>query len=156
MRGKQAKKRELRPDAMYSSRLVTKLINYVMLDGKKVAAEKVVYGALDKLATVTKMKPLEALELAIGNVKPRIEVRSRRVGGANYQVPVPVAEERQLALALRWITKAVRDSRGGKPTADRLADELIAATKKEGTAYKKREDTVKMAEANKAFSHLSW
>lgn len=156
MRGKKARKRELRPDANYGSKLVTKLINYFMLDGNKTAAEKIVYGALDKLGAETKMKPMEALDIAINNVKPRVEVRSRRVGGANYQVPVPVAEDRQLALALRWITKACRDSRGSQTMSDRLALELIAATKKEGTAYKKREDTLKMAEANRAFSHLSW
>lgn len=156
MRGKQARKREIKPDGVYGSVLITKFVNYLMLDGKKTAAEKIMYQALESLAEKTKMRPLEALDIAINNVKPKIEVRSRRVGGANYQVPVPVSEERQLALALRWIVAACRDSRGSKTTAERLAEELLAATKREGTAYKKREDTVKMAEANKAFSHLSW
>lgn len=156
MRGKAAKKRNLEPDKVHGSVVVSKMINYIMQDGKKAVAEANVYKALDKLATETKLKPVEALDKAIGNIVPKVEVKSRRVGGANYQVPVPVTEDRQLALALRWIIGAARDARGGRPFAEALYTELLAGTKKEGAAYKKREDTHKMADANKAFSHLSW
>lgn len=156
MRGKRAKKRQPVADPVYHSKLISKFINYLMQDGKKKTAESIVYAAMEKLAAETKLPAMEAVERAIGNVKPKIEVRSRRVGGANYQVPVPVSEERQLALALRWIIGACRSNRGGKPISDRLAAELIAAFRKEGDSYRKREDTHKMAEANKAFSHLSW
>lgn len=156
MRGKQAKKRKLETDAVYNSILVTKFINYIMQDGKKSVARKHVYGALDKLAVATKMDALEALKKAINNIKPKMEVRSRRLGGANYQVPIPVEEDRQLALAFRWIIAVCRDNRGSLTFTDRLTTELIAAFKKEGDAYKKREDTHKMADANKAFSHLNW
>jgi len=156
MRGKQAQKRKTKPDGKYNSVLVSKLINSVMLDGKKEVSRKVVYSAMDILAKETNLKALTALELAIDNIKPKVEVRSRRVGGANYQVPVPVSEDRQVTLAIRWIIKACRDSRGSNNFDQRLATELIGATKKEGTAYKKKEDTIKMAEANRAFSHLSW
>jgi small subunit ribosomal protein S7 len=155
MRGKQARKRELKPDYKFGSTVVAKMINYIMKDGKKTTAESVVYNALDKLSKETKMTPMEALEQALLNIKPKIEVRSRRVGGANYQVPVPVSEERQLTLALRWIKEAM-SSRGSRRSFEALADELIAATKKEGHSYKKKEDAHKMAEANKAFSHLGW
>lgn len=156
MRGKPARNKPLMPDKVYGSTVVTKLINYIMLDGKKTVAEDIVYTALELLAKETKLKPMEALEKSLGNIKPKIEVRSRRVGGANYQVPIPVAETRQLSLAFRWIIDASRASRGAKPYAQALANELIAASKREGAAYKKREDAHKMAEANKAFSHLTW
>jgi len=156
MRGKQIKKRELHPDRIYNSLVVTKLINYMMQDGKKKVAESIIYQALDKLGSDLKMKPVEALEKALGNIKPKVEVRSRRVGGANYQVPVPVSEDRQLALALRWIIAAARESRGSRESWQALHGELLAAANRDGTAFKKKEDTHKMAEANKAFSHLSW
>ncbi|MEI7579294.1 MAG: 30S ribosomal protein S7 [bacterium] len=156
MRGKQAKNRPIKPDFKFNSPMVAKFINYVMLDGKKSVAETNVYKALEKLSVNTKLKPIEAFDKALENIKPKIEVRSRRVGGANYQVPVPVAEGRQLTLALHWIINAARANRGGREFAESLAQELFLATKKEGTAFKKREDTHKMAEANKAFSHLGW
>ena len=156
MRGKQAKPRELMPDKLYGSKVVTKLINYMMLDGKKNVAEKLVYTAIDKLGEDLKLKPVEALEKALDMVKPKIEVKSRRVGGANYQVPVPVTEERQLTLALRWIVDSVRSSKGSRQTWQVLHGELLAATQKDGAAYKKKEETLRMAEANRAFSHLSW
>jgi len=156
MRGKQANNRPLKPDYKYNSTVITKLINYVMQDGKKTVAERVIYDALEKLGKDTKKTPMEAFEIALNNIKPKVEVKSRRVGGANYQVPVPVTESRQLTLALRWLIDAARSSRGGKQFYEALARELVAATNKEGTSVKKREDTHKMAEANKAFSHLGW
>jgi len=156
MRGKQANNRPLKPDYKYNSTVITKLINYVMQDGKKTVAEKIIYDALEKLGKDTKKTPMEAFEIALNNIKPKVEVKSRRVGGANYQVPVPVTESRQLTLALRWLIDAARSSRGGKQFYEALARELIAANNKEGTSVKKREDTHKMAEANKAFSHLGW
>lgn len=156
MRGKSAKIREIEPDSKYNSITVSKLINYVMVDGKKDVSMKIVYGAMDKLATQTKKEALVALENAIDNIKPKVEIRSRRVGGANYQVPVPVTEKRQLDLALRWLVNAARDSRGNKTLTESLFQESFSAINKQGNAYKKREDTHKMAEANKAFSHLSW
>jgi len=156
MRGKQATKRKLIPDARYNSATVTKFINYIMLDGKKEVARKIVYRAIEELGKRTKASPVVALEKAFETVKPRVEVRSRRVGGANYQVPMPVGEGRQMALAMRWIIAAFRSNRGKKESWEVLFEELYAATKKEGAAYKKMEDSLKMAEANKAFSHLSW
>ena len=156
MRGKKAKQRPSKPDSMYNNLLVQRLINYVMKDGRRTVAEKIVYGAMDELAKQLKLNPLEAFEKAVEILKPKVEVRSRRVGGANYQVPVPVSEDRQQSLALRWLITAAKDSRGVKTYSHSLANELFLATKKEGTAYRKKEDTHKMAEANKAFSHLSW
>lgn len=156
MRGKQVRQRTIRPDQVYNSLAVAKLINYIMLDGKKDVSRRMVYDMLDKLGEKTKKKPLEALDAALDNIKPKVEVRSRRVGGANYQVPVPVSEKRQLDLALRWMVNSARESRGNKTFADALLEETVAAIDKQGNAYKKREDTHKMADANKAFSHLSW
>lgn len=156
MRGNKAKTRQVLADSKFNSPVVAKLVNFVMLDGKKELAQRTIYNVLDKMSEATKKKPLEALDLALSNIKPKIEVRSRRVGGANYQVPVPVSESRQLALALRWVISAARDHRGNKSFEEAIYSELLAATKKEGSAYKKKEDTHKMAEANKAFSHLSW
>ncbi|MCA9386777.1 30S ribosomal protein S7 [Candidatus Dojkabacteria bacterium] len=155
MRGKQAPKRQLAADEIYNSQLVTKLINFIMQDGKKHVARKSVYSAMDELATKTKAKPLEALETAIENVKPKIEVRSRRVGGSNYQVPVPVPEGRQTALALRWIIEAARKNRGGAEFYKSLARELADAFNKEGNAIRKKEDVKKMADANKAFAQFA-
>lgn len=156
MRGKPAPKRVLEKDYKYNSELVTKFINYIMIGGKKTVAEKIVYTAMDDLATRTKEKPLDAFQKSIDNIKPKVEVRSRRVGGANYQVPMPVREERQLALAFRWIIDASRKSRKNTPYATVLANELFDAYNNTGAAFKKREDVHKMAEANKAFSHFTW
>lgn len=156
MRGKKAKPREIKPDHLHKSVLVQKFINKVMKDGKKNIAAKLVYDAIDELAKKTKKDALEAFEEAINNIKPKVEVRSRRVGGANYQVPVPVDEKRQESLAIRWILKAARDARKKSDFAQALADTLVASINKEGPAYKKREDTHKMAEANKAFAQFAW
>ena len=144
------------PDFLHNSIKVEKLINYIMLDGKKQTARNVVYGAFDIIKEKEKVEnALEVYESALKNVGPVTEVRSRRVGGANYQVPREVKPDRRLALALRWIIGAAR-SKKGSPMHKRLADELIAAHKGEGEAVKKRENVHKMAEANKAFAHFSW
>jgi len=144
------------PDAVYESVKVSKLINYIMQEGKKETARKAVYGALDIIKEKQKTEnPVEVLEEAIKNTAPVMEVRSRRVGGANYQVPVEVRPDRRLALSLRWIIEGARGKKG-KPITEKLADELISAAKNEGDAVKKRENTHKMAEANKAFAHFAW
>ena len=156
MRGKQAKIRKVEPDQVHGSVLVTKFINYMMERGKKTVAQKIVYGAIEELAQQTKLGPVEAFEKALDNIKPKIELRTRRVGGANYQVPVPVAEARQQALSMRWVINASRAGRGKDTSVKSLARELMNAFNKEGAAYKKREEVHKMAEANKAFSHLTW
>jgi small subunit ribosomal protein S7 len=156
MRGKQSKKRTIKPDPQYNSVMVTKFINYSMKDGKKSIARHMVYGAIEQAAKTLNKKPLEALETALGNIKPKLEVRSRRVGGANYQVPVPVPEGRQLALATRWLLTATKASRKKESFEQALSKEIIAACKKEGVAYKKKEDVEKMAEANRAFAHFQW
>ena len=142
-------------DSVYNSEKVAKFINYVMLDGKKTIAEKIVYGSFDIIKEKTKQEPIEIFELALKNVGPATEVRSRRVGGANYQVPREVRAERRLALAMRWILDVAR-KQSGKPMTQRLADELITASNNEGEAVRKRENTHKMAEANKAFAHFAW
>lgn len=145
-----------KPDALYQSQRLGQFINYVMQDGKKNAARKVVYGALEHIKEKTKLEnPIEVFESALRNVGPALEVRSRRVGGANYQVPREVRPERKTALAMRWILEAAR-KKGGSPMSVRLADELLAASNNEGEAIKKRENTLKMAEANKAFAHFAW
>ena len=149
------KKHSLKPDLKYGSVKVSKLINYVMWDGKKDIARKVVYDAFDIVKKETGEDPLMVFETAIKNVEPSVEVRSRRVGGANYQVPVEVRLERRLQLALRWIVMFARKKKG-IPMRERLASEIMAAYKQEGEAFKKKEDTHKMAEANKAFAHLAW
>jgi small subunit ribosomal protein S7 len=146
----------LKADPRYNSKLVSKFINCLMWQGKKTVAQKLFFTAMDQC--VKKMKdvpPLELFETAINNVKPFVEVRSKRVGGANYQVPMQVNRKRQQSLAFRWIIQACRSS-GGRPMADRLADELIAAYKKEGKAVNTREQTHRMADANKAFAHFAW
>lgn len=156
MRRPLKKKNILQPDAIYGSLKVAKVINYTMERGKKNTARKIVYQALEEIKTQTKAKdPVLVLEDAIKNVGPTMEVRSRRVGGANYQVPREVRQERQLALAIRWILAAAK-SKKGTPMYKRLADELIAASNNEGEAVKKRENTHKMAESNKAFAHFAW
>jgi small subunit ribosomal protein S7 len=147
--------RTLLRDPVYDSTLVAQVINRVMLDGKKSTAEHLVYGALDIVGEKTGQSPVEVLERAIKSVTPVLEVRSRRVGGANYQVPIPVKPKRQLSLSIRWIIAATR-SKSGRPMSQRLADELLAASRREGEAMSKRENTIKMADANKAFSHFAW
>ena len=148
--------RFLRPDGRYSSMVVTKFINMLMWDGKKTVAERVFYDAMDILAKrVPENEPLETFLQALNNVKPIIEVRSRRVGGATYQVPMEVSPKRRQTLAIRVMLKTVR-GKGGKPIAQRLADEFLAAYRKEGASITWRENTHKMAEANKLFAHYAW
>lgn len=154
MRGKKAPKRDLAPDPKFGNLQIAKFINYVMLDGKKSTAQRVVYDAFDRIAAKTEKDPVEVFESAIKNVGPALEVRSRRVGGANYQIPVPVRGERRITLAYRWILGVAR-SKGGRPMAERIADELMAAANNEGDAIKKKEDVQKMAEANRAFAHFA-
>ncbi len=144
------------PEAVYSSAKVAKLINYIMDSGKKNTARTVVYGAFDYIKEKSKVtNPLEIFDTALKNTAPNIEVRSKRVGGANYQVPVEVRPERRNALSIKWIIDAAR-SKKGKPMHIKLADEIISASKNEGEAVKKRENVHKMAEANKAFAHFAW
>ena len=150
-----AEKREVLPDAKFGDRVVTKFMNNLMLDGKKSAAESIVYGAFDRVEGKLKRAPVEVFHEALDNIKPAVEVRSRRVGGATYQVPVEVRPERREALAIRWMIKAAR-ARNENTMVERLAGELMDAVQSRGTAVKKREDTHKMAEANKAFSHYRW
>ena len=150
-----AEKREILPDAKFGDRVVTKFMNNLMLDGKKSVAESIVYGALDRVQTRLKRNAVEAFHEALDNVKPSVEVRSRRVGGATYQVPVEVRTERREALAIRWLITAAR-KRNENTMEERLAAELADAVQNRGTAVKKREDTHKMADANKAFSHYRW
>lgn len=146
----------LKPDPRFNSKLVSKFINCIMLDGKKSVAQKIVYDAMDIIAKKVKDVPqLELFETAINNVKPYVEVRSKRVGGANYQVPMQVNKKRQQSLAFRWIINACREG-SGRPIADRLAEELMAAYRKEGKAINTREQTHRMADANKAFAHFAW
>ncbi len=155
MRGKQAPKRKLRSDEVYNSELVAKFINYLMVDGKKSIARNIVYKAIEETAKNTKTKGVEGLERAIENVKPKIEIRSRRVGGSNFQVPTPVSNSRQLALALKWIIAAARDSRKNTEFYVTLARELTNAYNKEGVAIKKKDEMHRMAEANKAFAQFA-
>jgi small subunit ribosomal protein S7 len=143
------------PDPKYRNETVAKFINVVMKSGKKSTAEKIVYGAFDVMNERGKNDPLALFSQALDNVRPLVEVKSRRVGGATYQVPVEVRSDRQMALAMRWITEAAR-TRAGKSMGVRLADELMDAAEKRGNAVKKREDVHRMAEANKAFSHYRW
>ena len=148
-------KREVLPDPMYKSTLVTKLINSIMLDGKKGVAEKIVYGAFDRVAEKTGKEPLEAFEEALNNIMPVLEVKARRVGGATYQVPMEIRPERRRTLGLRWLTLYSR-KRGEKTMEERLAGEILDAINNAGGACKKKEETHKMAEANKAFSNFKW
>ncbi len=150
-----AVKREVLPDAQYGSLVLTKFMNSLMLDGKKSAAERIVYGALDIIKDKTSQEPLKFFQDAMDNVKPMIEVRSRRVGGATYQVPMEVRTTRQQALAIRWLISAARKRRE-KTMRDRVAHELMDAAAGRGGAVTQRENTHKMAEANKAFSHYRW
>jgi len=156
MRRRKAVKRQLTPDVKYNSELVARLINTIMERGKKSTAQKIVYGAFDVIKAKKKnLEPLEVFLQALENVKPRLEVKSRRVGGATYQVPVEVDSARQVALALRWITGFAR-AKSGQPMKAALASELLDAFDNTGAAVKKREDTYKMAQANKAFAHYRW
>ena len=148
-------KREVLPDPVYGNIVVAKLINSIMLDGKKGVAQKIVYGAFDIIKEQTGEEPMEVFEKAMSNIMPQVEVRARRVGGANYQVPVEVRAERRQTLGLRWLTKYTR-ARGEKTMYERLAKELIDASNNTGGSVKKKEDTHKMAEANKAFAHYRW
>jgi len=150
-----AEKREIIPDPKFGDVVLTKFMNSVMKDGKKSAAESIVYGALDQIEDKAKQNPLEMFHQALENVMPTLEVRSRRVGGATYQVPVEVRNERRQALAIRWIITAAR-ARGENTMIERLSGELLDAANNRGTAVKKREDTHRMAEANRAFSHYRW
>ena len=155
MRKRRAVRRDVLADPLYSSKLVTRLINSIMLDGKKGTAQSIVYGAFKQIEEKAGQNPLEVFEKAIENIAPSLEVKSRRVGGSNYQVPVEVRPERKQALALRWLTNYAR-LRGGHSMAENLANEIIDASNGVGAAVKKREDTHRMAEANKAFAHYRW
>ncbi|OHA92268.1 MAG: 30S ribosomal protein S7 [Candidatus Zambryskibacteria bacterium RIFCSPLOWO2_02_FULL_51_21] len=156
MRRKLKAKPKIEADYLYDSERVTKFVNYVMQEGKKATARKVVYAALNEIKEKTKNEnPLEIFETALKNTGPMMEVRSRRVGGANYQVPREVRPERRQFLSMKWIIDAARHKKG-KPMAEKLAEEIIAASNNEGEAIKKRENMHKMAEANKAFAHFAW
>lgn len=151
-----ASAKQLAPDPRFHSKLVSRFINRLMWDGKRAAAQKVFYDAMDIIAEkISDAPPLEVFEAAVANVRPMIEVRSRRVGGANYQVPIQVTSKRQRSLALRWLIDAVRGV-GGSPSSQRLAAELMAAFRREGAAMTTRENVHRMAEANKAFAHFAW
>ena len=155
MRKKRAVKRDVLPDPIYNSKLVTKLINSLMKDGKKGVAQKILYDAFDMVKEKTSQDPMEVFAKAMENIKPALEVKSRRVGGANYQVPIEVKADRSQAIALRWLVQYSR-LRGGHSMAENLANEIIDASNGVGAAVKKREDTHRMAEANKAFAHFKW
>jgi small subunit ribosomal protein S7 len=146
----------LKPDPRFNSKLVSKFINCLMWSGKKSVAQGIVYDAMDNIGKKVKDVPvIEVFETALNNIKPFVEVRSKRVGGANYQVPMQVSRKRQQSLAIRWLLAACREA-GGRPMSERLADELLAAFKKEGKAMATRENTHRMADANKAFAHFAW
>ena len=154
-RKKQAPKRIFYPDSKYNSLVLAKFINFVMYDGKKSTSEKIIYEALDKIKNKTKEDPIKIFDSAISNIRPNLEVRSRRIGGATYQVPQEVKSKRSQTLALRWLLEATR-KRKNKSMSDKLFNELMDASQKKGAAIKKREDTHKMAESNKAFAHYRW
>ena len=154
-RKKQAPKKIFYPDAKYGSVTLAKFINFLMYDGKKTTAEKIIYSALDRIKEKTKEDPIKVFNEAINNIRPNLEVRSRRVGGATYQVPVEVKTKRSQTLALRWLLDSAR-KRKNKTMSDKLINELIDAFQKKGSAIKKREDTHKMAESNKAYAHFRW
>jgi small subunit ribosomal protein S7 len=154
-RRRAAEKREVLPDPKFGDAVVSKFINAIMFEGKKSVAEQIVYGAFDKMQSRASRDPVELFHEALENVKPPLEVRSRRVGGATYQVPVEVRPARRQTLAIRWIIDVAR-KRSEKTMVDRLAGELLDAANSRGTAFKKREDTLRMAEANRAFSHYRW
>ena len=155
MRKRRAVKRDVLPDPIYNSKVVTKLINTIMMDGKKGLAQKIFYGAMDIVKEKTNQEPMDVLNKALENIMPQLEVKSRRVGGANYQVPVEVRADRKQALGLRWLINYAR-LRGGHSMAENLANEIIDASNGTGAAVKKREETHRMAEANKAFAHYRY
>ena len=155
MRKRRAVKRDVLPDPIYKSKVVTKLINSMMLDGKKGKAQTILYDAFDMIKEKTGKDPMEVFNQALENIKPALEVKSRRVGGSNYQVPIEVSPERSQTLGLRWLINYAR-LRGGHSMAENLANEIIDASEGTGAAVKKREDTHRMAEANKAFAHYRW
>lgn len=156
MRRKLKTKKAITPDYKYDNAKVAKLVNYIMDSGRKALAEKIIYDAFDIIMEKAKVKnPVEVFETALSNTAPNMEIKSKRVGGANYQVPMEVRPERRAALSMKWIIDAAR-SKKGATMAEKLADEIIAASKGEGEAVKKRENTHKMAEANKAFAHFAW
>ena len=155
MRKKQAVKKDVLPDPIYNSKVVTKLINSIMLDGKKGTAQKILYDAFEMVKEKTGKEPMEVFNQALENIKPALEVKARRVGGSNVQVPIEVSEERSQVLGLRWLTQYAR-LRGGRGLAEKLANEIIDASNGTGASVKKREDTHRMAEANKAFAHMKW
>jgi small subunit ribosomal protein S7 len=154
-RKKTQPKKVVTPDPIFQSTIIPKLINSIMYDGKKVVAEKIVYEAIEKIKSKTKEEPINVFNEAINNIKPTVEVRSRRVGGATYQVPVEVKSNRAQALAIRWLVDASR-KRKDKHMSDKIFNELYDAYEKKGSAVKKREDVHKMAESNKAFAHFRW
>jgi small subunit ribosomal protein S7 len=154
-RRREVPKREVLPDTRHRSRLVTKFVNKLMFDGKKQTAQRIMYGAMDSIKERTGEDPLRVFEKAMDNVRPSIEVKSRRVGGSTYQVPVDIRPERRQALAMRWLISYARN-RGEKTMADKLASELLDAAAGRGSSVKKKEDTHRMAEANKAFAHYRW
>ena len=154
-RRREVPKRKVLPDPKYGSELLTKFVNMLMRDGKRSVAERIAYGALDRIQAKGAVDPLETLQTAFDNVRPVVEVKSRRVGGATYQVPVEVRPERRTTLAMRWVIESAR-KRSEQNMHQRLAGELAEAAENRGTAVKKREDTHRMAEANKAFSHFRW
>lgn len=155
MRKRQAIKRDVLADPIYNSKMITKLINGIMLDGKKGTAQKILYDALETVKEKTNRDPMEVLNEAFDNIRPSLEIRSRRIGGSNYSVPTEVREERANALMLRWLIQYAKN-RSGKGMAEKLAAEIIDASNEIGGAVKKREDTHKMAEANKAYAHYRW
>lgn len=155
MRKRRATKRDILPDPIYNSKIVAKLINTIMIDGKKGTAQTIVYDAFEQVKEKTKKDPIEVFNACLENIKPELEVMSRRVGGSNYQVPTEVTPARSQALALRWLTKYSRE-RNGKTMADNLSAEIIDASNGIGATVKKREDTHRMAEANKAYAHYRW
>jgi len=155
MRRRRAPIREIMPDPVHGSKIITKFINKIMLDGKKSTAEKIMYSAMDIISSRGEKTGFDTFNEAIDNIKPVIEVKSRRVGGATYQVPVEVRPVRQLSLAIRWLVDAAR-KRNERTMAERLANELMDASSEKGSAFKKKDDTYKMAEANKAFAHYRW
>ena len=155
MRKRQAIKRDVLPDPIYNSKVVTKLINQIMLDGKKGIAQNILYDAFKQIEEKTKKDPMEVFNEALDNIMPALEIKSRRVGGSSYPVPMEVREDRRQTLGLRWLVQYAKN-RNGKGMADKLANEIMDAAKGVGGAVKKREDTHKMAEANKAFAHYRW
>ncbi|HTK04822.1 MAG TPA: 30S ribosomal protein S7 [Candidatus Eisenbacteria bacterium] len=154
MRGKAAPKRVIAPDPKYNNVVVAKFINYVMRGGKKATAQRVVFDAFEKIAEQTKLDPLDVFDRAMKNIQPAVEVKSKRVGGANYQIPIQVRGERRVALGFRWLIAAA-EAKKGRPMSEKLAAELVAASNNEGDAVKKKMDVHRMAEANRAFAHFA-